>query len=62
MMVGHSIWQMNCTTEPIRRNFVRRRVVVNGIDEIWSADLVDMKAFSKWIKGIKYLLNIIDVF
>ena len=33
-----------------------------GIDEIWSADLVDMQALSKWNKGIKYLLNIIDVF
>ena len=28
--------------KPIRRNFVRRRVIVNGIDEIGSADLVDM--------------------
>ena len=58
-------WSQHLADElhkPIRRNFVRRRVVVNGIDEIWSADLVDMKAFSKWIKGIKYLLNIIDVF
>ena len=36
--------------------------VVDGIDEIWSVDLVDMQAFSKWNKGIKYLLNIIDVF
>ena len=48
--------------KPIRRNFVRRRVIVNGIDEIGRADLVDMQAFSKWNKGIKYILNIIDVF
>ena len=28
--------------KPIRRKFKRRRVLVNGIDKIWAADLVDM--------------------
>ena len=35
------------------RDFIRRRVIVNQIDEIWSADLVDMQ---------NYLLTVIDVF
>ena len=35
------------------RDFTRRRVIVNQIDEIWSADLVDMQ---------NYLLTVIDVF
>ena len=35
---------------------------MNGIDKIWAADLVDMQAFSKFNRGIKYLLAIIDVF
>ena len=35
---------------------------MKGIDQIWSADLVDMQAFSKWNKGIRYLLSVIDVF
>ena len=35
---------------------------MNGIDEIWAADLVDMQAFSEFNEGIKYLLAIIDVF
>lgn len=48
--------------KPIKRKFPQRRVIVNGIDEIWSADLVDMQAFSRYNKGIKYLLNVIDVF
>ena len=31
-------------------------------DEIWSADLVDMQAFSSFNKGFKYILIVIDVF
>ena len=37
-------------------------VFVNGIDEIWAADLVDMQAFSKENKGIKYMLSVIYIF
>lgn len=44
-----------------RVHFPRRRVVVKGIDQIWSADLVDMQAFSEYNKGVRYLLNVIDV-
>ena len=36
--------------------------MVSGIDEIWSADLVDMQAFSKFNQNYKYLLTIIDIF
>ena len=48
--------------KPIRRKFKRRRVLVNGIDKIWTADLVDMQTFSKFNWGVKYLLAVIDVF
>ena len=48
--------------KPIKRKFKKRRVLVNGIDRIWAADLVDMQAFSKFNRGIKYLLAVIDVF
>lgn len=44
------------------KHFRKRKVVVNGIDEIWAADLVDMQAFAKFNNGIKYLLTVIDVF
>ena len=37
-------------------------MVVGGVDDTWSADLVDMQAFSKHNDGVKYLLNVIDVF
>ena len=43
--------------KPVTRNFQRRRVNVNGIDEIWAADLIDMQAFSKDNKGNKILAN-----
>ena len=48
--------------KPIRRKFKRRRVLVNGRDKIWAADLVDMQAFSKFSRNVKYLLAVIDVF
>ena len=46
----------------MRRKFKRRRVQVNGIDEIWAVDLVDMQTFSKFNRGTKYLLAVIDIF
>ena len=35
---------------------------MNGIDKIWAADLVEMQAFSKFNRGVRYLLTVIDVF
>ena len=40
--------------KPVTRKFQRRRVNVNGIDEVWAADLIDMQSFSKDNNGIKY--------
>jgi len=48
--------------KPIKRNFARRRVIVNHIDEIWCSDLVEMQQFSKWNKGYRCLLMVLDVF
>ena len=63
--MGEENWQEKLADElhkPIRRKFKTRRVISNGIDDIWSADLVFMDKLSKWNKGYKYLLTIIDVF
>ena len=46
----------------ITRNFRKRRVISYGVDKIWAADLIEMTQYSKWNKGIKYLLTVIDVF
>ena len=48
-------WQVKLADElhkPIKRNFTRRRVIANHIDEIWCSDLVEMQQFSKWNKAI----------
>ncbi len=48
--------------KPIRRKFQRRSVQVSGIDEVWGADLVDMKEWKKENKGYTFILTVIDVF
>ena len=48
--------------KPITKKFPLRRVMVSGPNEIWSADLIDMREFSKDNKGYNYLLNVIDIF
>ena len=60
-----SDWSQQLADElhkPITKNFSKRKVISNGIDKIWAADLVEMQKFGKWNKGIKYLLMVIDVF
>ena len=48
--------------KPIRRKFKKHKVLVNGLDRIWAADLVDMQAFSKFNRDVKYIFAVIDVF
>ena len=48
--------------KPIRRKFKKRRVLVGGIDKIWTADLADMTALSKDNHGYTFLLLVIDTF
>ena len=45
-----------------RKNFPRRKIIVNHIDEIFAADLVEMQKFAKLNKGYPYLLTCIDIF
>ena len=48
--------------QPIIRKFNKRKVYSSSKDNIWGADLVDMQLLSKFNKGIKYLLCVIDLF
>ena len=48
--------------EPIIKNFERRKVYSSFKDNIWLVDLADMTLISKFNKGIKYLLFVIDLF
>ena len=35
---------------------------IHNVDQIWCSDLVDMQKLSKWNKGFKYLLMVLDLF
>ncbi|XP_065678209.1 uncharacterized protein LOC136093180 [Hydra vulgaris] len=48
--------------KPVIKHFIKRKVLSNGIDDIWAADLVDLQAYSTFNNGIKYLLMVIDIF
>lgn len=48
--------------KPARRNYLRRRVEVRGLDETWQADLVDMMKYAKWNNKYNYILTVIDIF
>ena len=48
--------------KPIIRKFKRRKVCSSHKDNIWGVDLADMPLISKFNKGIKYLLCVIDLF
>ena len=48
--------------KPVRRTFPTTPVIVMGIDQQWAADLVDMQKLSRYNKGNKYLMTVIDVF
>ena len=45
-----------------RKNYTRRKIIVNHIDEIFAVDLVEMQKFAKLNKGYRYLITCIDIF
>ena len=48
--------------KPIIRKFKKRRVYSGFKDNIWGADLADMQLISKFNKGYRFLLCVIDIF
>ena len=46
--------------KPIIRNFKRRTIYSRSKDYIWGADLADMQLISKFNKGFRFLLCVID--
>lgn len=46
---------------PARRNFPRRRVIVHGYDDLWQADVVEMRPYTRFNRGYHYILTVIDV-
>ena len=48
--------------KPIIRKFEKRKVYSTFQDNIWGVDLADMQLLSKYNKGIRFLLCVIDIF
>ena len=48
--------------KPLRHKFPKRFVFVRNVDDIWGADLIDMRKLSKENDDFKYVLMVIDVF
>ena len=48
--------------KPIIRKFKKRKVHSAFKDNIWGADLADMQLISRYNKGIRFLLCVIDIF
>ena len=48
--------------KPIIRKFRKRKVYSGFKDNIWGADLADMQLISKFNKGFRFLLCVIDIF
>ena len=48
--------------KPVRKHFPKRYVFVRNVDDIFGADLVDMKALAKQNDNYKYILMVMDVF
>ena len=48
--------------KPVTHKFKRKKTIVSYIDHIHSADLVDMKMYSRINKGYNYIFTNIDVF
>ncbi|XP_065679037.1 uncharacterized protein LOC136093739 [Hydra vulgaris] len=46
--------------KPVIKHFRKRKVISNGIDEIWAADLVDMQPFSKFNDDRKCTKLLVD--
>ena len=48
--------------KPITRKFKKRKVYSSFKDNNWGADLADMQLLSKFNKGFRFLLCVIDIF
>ena len=63
-LIGKGLDQLaNELHKPIIRKFKRRKVNFGNFpNEIWSADLIDLKKIKKDNNGFQYIINIIDLF
>ena len=48
--------------KPIITKFEKRKIYSTFKDNIWGVDLADMQLLSKYNKGIRFLLCVVDIF
>lgn len=48
--------------KPVHKKFPRNKYVLSNLNELWQADLSDMRTYSKYNDGFNYILCVIDVF
>lgn len=48
--------------KPVHRRFARNRYILSNYNELWQADLSDMRTYTQYNDGYKYILCVIDVF
>lgn len=47
---------------PVQNRFARNKYILSNFNELWQADLSDMRTYSEQNNGDKYILCVIDVF
>lgn len=47
---------------PVQKKFPRNKYILSNINELWQADLTDMRTYSKYNDDYNYILCVIDVF
>ena len=63
--LGMRIWSCQLADElhkPVGKRFQKCSVFAKQVDDIWTADLVDISPYSRSNCGYRYLLTVIDVF
>ena len=63
--LGMGMWSSQLADElhkQVRRRFQKRSVFAKQVDDIWTADLVDISPYSRSNNDYKYILTVIDVF
>jgi ribosome biogenesis protein Nip4 len=57
VLKGEEPYTLNVYT---REKFPRRKIILNKIDEVWSADLMDVQRDANQNNGVRYLLIVVD--
>lgn len=48
--------------KPVNRKIPRNKYILSNFNELWQADLSDLRTYSEYNEGFKYILCVIDVF